>query len=236
MKITGSSLCEKGKVREINQDAVFSFCTDQWGIFAVADGMGGYEEGERASREVVKALQKWTEQAHQVNQLKAQMIILQLKQALDVANEKIMSETPEGMKCGCTVVVMMLIRHECILITLGDSRCYELKGSFFNKQLVQLTVDEIVGGSGPQRNRLTNALGVWKPMACRVQIMPFHGICTYLMCTDGIYKYCNDSMILSIIKKTNWNNTCEILQELQQHVEKNGAGDNYSALLIRAQN
>ena len=27
--------------------------------------------------------------------------------------------------------------------------------------------------------------------------MPFHGICTYLMCTDGIYKYCNDSMILA---------------------------------------
>lgn len=236
MRIVSSSLCEVGKVRKINQDAIFSHCTDRWGIFAVADGMGGYEEGERASREAVNAVRVWTDQVEDPEQLETQDIVRLLKQVLSDCNDKIKRETPEGMRCGCTVVIMVLVRKECILLTLGDSRCYELQGGLFGRKLVQLTVDDVVGGSGPQRNRLTNALGVRTPMSCMSRVLPFTGRHTYLICSDGIYKYCDAEQITMALKKARRNDPAEVLSELKEQVEAGGAGDNYSAFLIRAGN
>lgn len=235
MKIVSSSLCEVGKVRKVNQDAIFSQCTDSWGIFVVADGMGGYEEGERASTEAVNAVRLWVEQMQNLDELETQDIVGQLKCVLSKCNDKIKTETPEGMRCGCTVVVMVLVREECILLTLGDSRCYELQGKLFSRQLVQLTVDDVVGGNGPQRNRLTNALGVRMPMTCMSRVLPFRGRHTYLICSDGIYKYCETEHIAAALKKARWHDTDETLAELQKQVEAGGAGDNYSVFLIRAQ-
>lgn len=235
MRIVSSSLCEKGKARSVNQDAIFSSCTDKWGVFMVADGMGGYENGERASSEAVEAVRIWTEKVQELEQLETPELIRQLKEVLSASNDKIKNETPAGMKCGCTVVLMVLIRRECILLTLGDSRCYRLQRSRFHKELAQLTSDDVVGGNGPQKNRLTNALGVRIPMACRVQIIPSVGKHTYFICTDGVYKYCEEEELLSALKNTRWGNVSAVLQTLQGKIEERGSGDNYSAFLIRIQ-
>ena len=50
---------ECGPVREINQDCVLSLVGEKASVFVVADGMGGYNEGEKASKAVIDAIQDW---------------------------------------------------------------------------------------------------------------------------------------------------------------------------------
>lgn len=235
MKISSSFICETGKVRTINQDAVYSCITDHWGIFIVADGMGGHEEGERASGEVINALRVWVEQLSEVEHIATPELVRQLKKVLADCNDKIKRETAEGMLCGCTLVVMILIRHECIFLTAGDSRCYEIQGEPPSEILVQLTEDDTVGGNGPRKDHLTNAIGVKSPMICRSRILPFYGMHRYLICTDGVYKYCDGIKLLSIMKEITEDDTERLIYELQRYVEQNGARDNFSAFLIWAQ-
>lgn len=233
MKIVSSSICEVGRVRMINQDAVYSFCTDAWAVFAVADGMGGHKDGERASQEVVNTLSFWMKQKPQLEQMETKEIIRIMKGLLSESNNRIRSETKTGELCGCTVVLMVLVRQECILVTAGDSRCYELRNDLFHKTLIQLSEDDVIGGKGKQRERLTNALGIRDTMAFRSKVIPFKGKHTYLLCSDGVYKYCDEEKISSVLKKVHWQNTEECLRELQDYVEAGGARDNYSAIIIR---
>lgn len=48
-----------GKVRKINQDAFGVFQKEDAGLFVIADGMGGYDDGEKASQTVVAELSNW---------------------------------------------------------------------------------------------------------------------------------------------------------------------------------
>ena len=234
MRIVSSALCETGKKRKINQDAIYSVYSDRWGFFAVADGMGGHERGEYASGQVIQALRRWMEQFPRLEEIDTPEIVRRLKGVLAEANDRIKAETSAGMLCGCTVVVLVLVRKECILITAGDSRCYELRGEVPGETPSQLTVDDVVGGDGPHRNRLTNAVGIKSPLICRRRVLPFEGVHRFLICTDGVYKYCTAPQLASVLKKTGENTVDDSLLELQSCVEANGAGDNYSAFLIWA--
>ncbi len=233
MKIVYSSICETGKVRKVNQDSVYAFKNEDWGVFVVADGMGGHQHGEIASNEVTDAIRFWVETGEDKSRLDMPELARQIKRILMECNESIIRKTAKGEICGCTVVVLILIRKECMLITLGDSRCYEAKRENGVTSLVQLTYDDVVGGNGPDRGKLTNALGVRMPMNCRVRVLPIDGLHTYLVCSDGIYKFCEEKQMLSIMTESNWRNTEEKIMKLGDLVEENGAKDNFSAHLIK---
>lgn len=236
MRIACSSICEVGRVRRINQDSIYSFCTDAWAVFAVADGMGGHKDGEIASRDVVNTLGRWVDQEPHLEQIDTKEIIQIMKNLLSESNSRIRGKTKDGELCGCTVVLMVLVRQECILITAGDSRCYELRKGFFQKTLVQLSEDDVIGGMGAQRERLTNALGIRDTMAFRSKVIPFTGRHTYLLCSDGIYKYCSEENLCAVLKMVHWQNTEACIMKLKDYVEAGGARDNYSAIIIRGQN
>ena len=236
MKIVSSAVCETGQKRNINQDSIYSYHSENWGMFAVADGMGGHEKGEYASNEVTHALQMWVQEHPHLEEVDTPDIVRMLKQILDEVNNKIREVTSVGKICGCTIVRMVLVRRECILITAGDSRCYEIQQENRCVQLVQLSVDDVVGGEGSQKNHLTNALGVKIPFTCRRRVLPFKGIHLFLICSDGIYKYCRKEQINRIVGNMTEITVDKTLAELQKCVEANGAGDNYSAILVWAEN
>ena len=234
MKITVSSFCEKGKVRSRNQDAIYYCFTDQWGIFALADGMGGHSEGERASRELVEGVRSFAASMPVLEFMQIPDILRMLKKILSGCNEKIRSKTEEGKLCGCTAIVMVLVPKACILVSIGDSRCYELKEDNGRILLGQMTVDDVVGGTGPQRNRLTNALGIKATLECRSKVIPLDSRNRFMICSDGVYKYCKGGEIEEALSVVQTGNLDLAAFRLKEAIARSGEKDNYSAILIQS--
>lgn len=64
MKLAVSSICEAGKLRSENQDAILVYQDEEqdFALFLVADGMGGHADGEKASRTIALGIRDWLNQ------------------------------------------------------------------------------------------------------------------------------------------------------------------------------
>ena len=61
MEINCAVISDVGKKRDMNQDALYTIWNNNWGLFVLADGMGGTNEGDRASNEIADAYRSWAE-------------------------------------------------------------------------------------------------------------------------------------------------------------------------------
>lgn len=238
MEITFDLICETGLVRNVNQDAVFTKTGNDWGMFIVADGMGGHSEGERASREIVEAYAEWLEEEEPgFENYDLMELIEKIKEIISGANEKIFLQTPPGQICGSTVVILMIIKNLYILISVGDSRCYELQKKFFRSSLHQLTKDEVWGtalgknGSGME-GKLTNAVGIRRQLQMNIFTAALPENQVFCLCTDGVYKYCSEECLRDAMVRAGKNRLEEAMRRIKETVCKNGAKDNFSAVLV----
>lgn len=238
MEITFDLICETGLVRNVNQDAVFTKTGNDWGMFIVADGMGGHSEGERASREIVEAYAEWLEEEEPgFENYDLMELIEKIKEIISGANEKIFLQTPPGQICGSTVVILMIIKNLYILISVGDSRCYELQKKFFRSSLHQLTKDEVWGtalgknGSGME-GKLTNAVGIRRQLQMNIFTAALTENQVFCLCTDGVYKYCSEECLRDAMVRAGKNRLEEAMRRIKDTVCKNGAKDNFSAVLV----
>lgn len=140
-----------------------------WAV--IADGMGGHEAGEVASRAVVETVYKHSDR------LQSEAGIVSI---LKEANAAIFENTANGTGrpgMGSTIVGVVFVYDHCFVFNIGDSRLYLVRGS----ELVQMSVDDTVGTqnkNGLSRSHaLTQSLGgtrypvpifphlrTWRPM------------------------------------------------------------------------
>lgn len=109
-------------IRDYNQDYLtHKILGDGIGIFVVADGMGGYSQGDVASRLVADSIVEYVENNYQSEQ-PASM----LRQAISYANESLMFKRVAngGEKMGTVIVVLFLLKDQAYISWLGDSRAY----------------------------------------------------------------------------------------------------------------
>jgi PPM family protein phosphatase len=207
-----------GNVRTNNEDAaVFLRVADEQMIskkgclLIVADGMGGHNAGEVASKMAVEIISKeYFKPGNQADYEK------NLKNAFNIANKKIFglgssNNTYRGMGTTCTAIV--ITEQTIYYAHAGDSRAYLYK----NNSLVRITEDhtyvqELVNNGDitlqeaethPQRNILTNAMGTKPELRvdtgkCSVTFDPHDRI---LVCSDGLYDYLNDDEIAKILQR-----------------------------------
>jgi PPM family protein phosphatase len=126
-----------GMIRSGNEDNYFSTVAAQYGLFIVADGMGGHAAGEVASEMAVQIV---TRELTDVQSLKLGEISLRVEEALKRANRAIYERTmtevdKQGM--GTTASVLLLSGSSYLIGQVGDSRVYLLRDG----QLRQLTKD-----------------------------------------------------------------------------------------------
>ncbi|MGH2535502.1 MAG: PP2C family protein-serine/threonine phosphatase [Thermomicrobiales bacterium] len=186
---------------------------DQPGLLlAVADGMGGHEGGEVASRIAVETLKEVMAAGSSSDAETAQL----LKQAFRRANERIYAQgegqnTDMGM--GTTLVAAATRGKYATIANVGDSRAYLIRAN----RLTQITKDhslvaqQIADGSlsatrartSPQRNILTHALGQQErldsklPGIFEIALLPDDRL---LLCSDGFYDVAsNDDLIASLL-------------------------------------
>ena len=216
MLTTGSASDVGG--RQENQDAVVSQALVPIGdglaqrsagqLIAVADGMGGHQHGDQASKMAADTL------AAVVSKQDSPDAAALLKRAFREANSRIFQagaangdENPMG-----TTLVAALVRGKYATIAnVGDSRAYLIRANRLN-QITQdhsLVAEQVAKGeirpedarSSPHRNRLTHALGQRErldnrlPNIYELVLLPDDRL---LLCSDGFYDVVPDSDLLSV--------------------------------------
>ena len=194
---------EKGK-REVNQDRILNLTDGEKGLFLVSDGMGGHSEGERASQTISTLYEDWwnTYDRHSSNNSFAQDVE-KLRKILESANSKIWEETMTGI-CGATIVLLWVKKNQYALFWSGDSRCYTVARKRIFPEITQLTADDVWQNSSEARKKmrvqtnnaeygkLVRAVGVNSDSSFyTVRTGIIKSRTTFLLCSDGVYKYMN---------------------------------------------
>lgn len=233
MEIDYSAICDMGKIRKENQDSVYAHTGEGWGIFVVADGMGGHAEGARASKTVTNMFKEWTkDDGLKLAECTTSHIFSEVRKIIEKANDRILNGSDEGELCGSTAVVLIITNENYVLLSVGDSRCYELKEKIWRYSLYRMTQDEIVNEPGSEYGKLTNAVGIRTPLRCNIISGSLRKKHIFFMCSDGVYKFCDEEELVSIIRRNKKKNLGVISREIKDLIYQHGAKDNLSAIVI----
>lgn len=247
MRYQVASQSHRGAVRESNQDVVDWRINDSGdqALLVVADGMGGHQGGEVASRLAVDAVIEslGPEIAGASTDTTINAIQEHLERAFVLANERIVSRRsgdPRLEKMGTTLVVAWVSGNQAHIAHIGDSRCYRLRGN----QAVCLTRDDTVvqnmleDGSiteadvpnVPFRNVLTRAVGAVDLANPSYRLESLDEGDVLLLCSDGLTDSVPESRWLEILKESD-GMECTV-QALIDAGLANEAGDNLSVVLL----
>ena len=209
MNFRASGKTDKGSVRLVNED---SFLIDEENkLFIVADGMGGHEAGDVASRMLVNRVQQFLSGKLQENTTNADTASLLIK-AIQKANLEIYTysqEQAKGSVMGTTAVLMTLVGDQYFISWAGDSRAYLYREGSLSRltrdhSYVQGLVDageisEEEARVHPRRNVVTSAAGV--DAEIEPECVWGQSMCgdVFLLCTDGLTGPLDDDTIGSIL-------------------------------------
>lgn len=237
------SKTDVGRKRKVNQDSVYR--TDYPigilpNLYIVADGMGGHNAGDYASRVCVETL------AESVRTSKILTPIGVLQEAINKANEVIYRhsrENPELEGMGTTMVVATVLGQSMYLANIGDSRLYLLNSDTIRQVTEDHSLVEAMVRNGeiqkeearlhPNKNIITRALGTSRTVIADFFEVTLKENDVVLMCTDGLSNMLEDEEILQIVNDYSESlmaTAAQLVKEANEH----GGKDNIGVVLIRA--
>jgi protein phosphatase len=226
---------DPGRVRRRNED---SFVLDP-PLFAVADGMGGAQAGEVASRLTAAAFREYHEADRLAPDERLQAIIQEANRRI---YERARSDAGvSGM--GTTVTAALLTGGRVTLGHVGDSRAYRIRDG----ELEQLTDDHSLVGdlmrSGrltpeeaeahPQRSVITRALGTDPDVDVDTMSVEAAPGDVFLLCSDGLTTMVGDDDILGILAAAP--SLDDAARELVRAANTGGGEDNVTVVLFRVE-
>lgn len=199
-----------GRVRAVNEDRAYSETLENgYTIAVVADGMGGHQAGDVASRLAVETIVR--ELTALPSELGASERRSGLEQAILRANDTIFhiaSQDEKYTQMGTTIVAAVIYNQEVTIGHIGDSRAYivsrdRIKQLTEDHSLVhelmrkgQITAEE--AETHPRRNVLIRALGTDEVVQVDVSEFMLKPEETLLLCSDGLTRMIDDSTIWTI--------------------------------------
>lgn len=235
------SLTDKGRTRNTNQDYVF--CEENAvgsfpNLFIVADGMGGHNAGDTASRMCVEEVVSQIEQSTKVTPIGT------FEQAVAAANEKVFQaslsdKALNGM--GTTIVATVVFGDTAYIVNVGDSRLYVYKDTFRQVTIDHSLVEEMVQSgkihkedmrTHPNKNIITRALGTNSEVKADCFEIEVDEGDVLLLCSDGLSNMLEDEKIERIIR-SNKEDMSEAGRQLVQEANEAGGKDNISVVLIQ---
>ena len=213
-----------GYVRRHNEDAVLEL--PEAGLWAVADGMGGHDRGDLASRAVVEALYALGSAVAGARLVSALPGVLQhvnadlLEQAHALGEERII---------GSTVVALVLEADNYHCFWAGDSRIYLWR----NGGLMRLTRDHAEPDDRPsgggQAGALTRAVGAEERLELEYVRDHVYEDDLFLLCSDGLTKMVADQVIADVLSEQSPDDVCEVLIDAALQA---GGRDNVSCVIV----
>ncbi len=186
------SITDVGCVRQVNEDAIYEDINKS--LWAVADGMGGHEIGDVASKKIIDILTTVQPSESLSDYVDA------VEDALLQANQQLIEYAQimfENETMGSTAICLLIVNHVGVCLWVGDSRLYRYR----NNQVQQLTRDhsqvaEMVqmgliteedAEHHPHKNVITRAVGVEKQLFVDINVFSTQVGDTFLLCSDGLY-------------------------------------------------
>ncbi len=243
-----------GLHREKNQDSIFALTAhsagDQkkipFGLYIVADGMGGHELGEVASSSAIKAAATHVLEQVYLPFLKDEPVLQDtideiLKQGVNKAREMVAANAPEG---GTTLTIALIYHSTLRLAHIGDSRAYLIspEGAIVPltrdhslvkrlEELGQITPEE--AAVHPQRNILYRAIGQGEQTEAEMDARPLPSDGYILLCSDGLWGVLTEEEIARMVTQTaTLRDACSRLIDAANN---NGGPDNISVVLVHFQ-
>jgi PPM family protein phosphatase len=242
-----------GKQRDHNEDALFTLTTAlvsdtrqiPFGLYIIADGMGGHQHGEVASAVAIRAMA-----GHVIRELYLPLFNLidrpprlslqeTMEAGVEEANEAVLKKDKGG---GTTLTAALILGERMTIAHVGDSRAYLIDSdhnievltrdhSLVTRlvELGQITQQE--ASVHPQRNVLYRALGQGEPFVPDIITAPLPNSGYLLLCSDGLWGVVEQETILDIIFSTPTPE--QACHKLIQVANKAGGPDNISAILVR---
>ena len=237
--IKSYAITDIGQKRKLKQDFIYLSETpigNLPNVFIVADGMGGHNAGDYASRYAVEIVVEEISNSLEKNPVRI------LGRAIDKANRMIRerAQTDEHLNgMGTTMVIATCIGQYLEVANVGDSRLYVV-----NETIEQVTrdhslVEEMVRMGGidrasarnhPDKNIITRAIGARDTVETdffNLELKPGDKI---LLCSDGLTNMVDDEVIHRVL--TGEGTLKRSVEELVRLANQNGGKDNISAIVV----
>lgn len=243
-------LSDVGQSRAHNEDHIL--LNSENNLFLLADGMGGHQAGEVASKMATTTIERIL--LHNISDYSGQPTapsadsidipeVDNITEAISHTNALIHTQNQkrgftDGKGMGTTIAGCWYLAKQkmALIFHVGDSRAY----SIYNKEisritrdhsLLELWEDNKLDGEKPTSNVLTKALGPFKTVTTDISLYPLRKGENILLCSDGLSNMVADKEILSIVIQYK-NNLQTIPQHLINQANQAGGKDNISVILI----
>jgi len=240
-------LTDVGKKRKVDEDAIlaiesisgFESKMSQKFLLALADGMGGHEKGEIASKiSVTTVAEKFC-----VSMLPSVDYALELANSIHEANRRILqyaNEHAEAEGMGTTTVCAIVDKNEVHLANVGDSRAYviskeEIRRVTKDHSYVQDLIDrgeilESEATAHPRKNVITRAVGIYSEVNIDTMKLTLDKDEFLLLCCDGLIVHVDDETIKDIV--VNAKDPQDACVKLVNAANDKGGTDNISVILL----
>ena len=251
MGLTFAGATDVGRKREHNEDSFH--VNEKYGLFTIADGMGGHAAGEVASRIAVDVINEFMELSGNDSDITwpfeyDDSISLEENRiftAIKMANNKIFEvirERKELEGMGTTLVILLVQDDKCYIGHVGDSRAYLVRDgqirqvtsdhSWVNEQMKLGVLTRAEAATHPYRNVVTRALGGRDIIKADVTCQKLEPGDKLLLCSDGLNSMLDDEQIRDVVveSKDDLEAGCKSLVAAANEA---GGDDNITVILAR---
>ena len=232
-----------GKVRDINQDYYYiSNSLDEIQLYMLADGMGGYNGGEIASKLAIQTAKTYIENNFKEIPKDKESIIQLIGSSMEYANMIVYEKSKENAELegmGTTLDICLIYNNKVFIGHIGDSRVYRIRNEFIRKltqdhsyvqKLVKDgTITKEEAEHHPQKNMLMKALGCNAFVEPDVMVKGFLKDDILLMSSDGLTNMVKPEDLLRFAKK----DFEQAPKELVNLANENGGYDNITVIVIK---
>ncbi len=231
-----------GRERKINEDFYYiSEPEDKIKLFILADGMGGYNAGEVASRMAVETVKEYIYKHFEKSKESKEKLEALISDSIEYANSTIYKKAQSKKELngmGTTLDVCLIYNSKIYIGHVGDSRVYRIRKEFMRRitrdhSYVQTLIEDgkiskEEAFHHPKKNMLTKALGCMEKVEPDVYTKTFIKDDIILMTSDGLTNMIKEEEIYNIIKQDKLNAT----ENLVNKANENGGYDNITVVII----
>lgn len=232
------SMTDTGQVRQLNQDYLFTSevpVGNLDNLFIVADGMGGHNAGDYASKFTVENVVRLIGESKETEPVKI------IEEAVTEVNRQLLlkAESPELAGMGTTLVICTIVNGEACIANVGDSRLYIIDDTIRQITHDHSLVEEMVrmgelepesARIHPNKNIITRAIGAGEEVKIDFFQTELSENSIILMCSDGLTNMVDDDDIKFIVDRQR--DVIEITESLIKAANDNGGKDNIAIIII----
>jgi serine/threonine protein phosphatase PrpC len=225
-----------GLIRNGNEDGALTHPQ----LIAVADGMGGHAGGEVASSIALQILARRATVFldSQIDPDSADDFYGSTIEEIDIALKAASDEDPKLSGLGTTLTALYIRNNQAVLLHVGDSRAYRIRGAAIEQLSVDHTVMQELLSAGsitqaevaehPQRSMLTQALMGSGTLSIGLHIFDIKESDRFILCSDGLSGVLSDKEIKSLVKSKSPDDSVAALADATYI---NGAPDNVTVIV-----